>query len=154
MFVGEAPGFDEDRYGEPFVGPAGKLLDGIIRAMGLRREDVYIANVVKCRPPGNRTPDVHEVASCIGYLRRQIEVVRPQVLCALGSVAAQALLGTTLSVRELRGRFHEVDGIPLRVTYHPAYLLRSPEMKGKTWEDVQTVMRLLGIEAPAARRAP
>ncbi|MCZ6791995.1 MAG: uracil-DNA glycosylase [Planctomycetota bacterium] len=145
LFVGEAPGFEEDRRGEPFVGPAGQLLDDIIRAMRLAREDVYIANIVKCRPPNNRNPAAEEVASCITYLRRQIEIISPEVLCALGSVAARTLLETTASVGALRGRFHEFQGIPLRVTYHPAYLLRNPADKRKTWQDVQSIMERLGL---------
>ena len=143
MFIGEGPGYDEDRQGEPFVGRAGQLLNDIIRAMRLSREQVYIANIVKCRPPNNRNPDLQEMASCFPYLRRQIEIVAPEVICALGSVAARALLRTTSSVGALRGRFHDFEGIPLRVTYHPAYLLRSPGEKRKTWADVQTVMKLL-----------
>ncbi len=145
MFIGEAPGFDEDRVGEPFVGKAGKLLDKIILAMRMRRDWVYIANIVKCRPPHNRTPDVGEIASCMPYLTRQIEIVRPEVICLLGSVAARALLETSSAVGSLRGRFHDYHGIPVRVTYHPAYLLRSPHEKRKTWDDVQTIMGLLGV---------
>lgn len=150
LFVGEAPGFDEDRQGEPFVGRAGRLLDDIIRAMGLRREDVYIANVVKCHPPQNRTPDVSETGSCREYLDAQLAIVSPEVIIALGGVAAKVLLGTELSVGRLRGRFHEHCGpsglrIPVMPTYHPAYLLRSPEEKRKTWEDVQLVMARLGL---------
>lgn len=146
LFVGEGPGADEDRIGEPFVGRAGQLLDRIIRAMHLRREDVYIANVVKCRPPDNRTPQAQEMASCLPWLRQQIEIIAPDVICALGAVAARGLLQTQRGVGALRGRFHDFDGIPVRVTYHPAYLLRNPEDKGKCWEDIQAVMRFLGIE--------
>jgi DNA polymerase len=150
LFVGEAPGFDEDREGEPFVGRAGRLLNDIIRAMGLRREDVYIANVVKCRPPQNRAPDASETGSCREYLEAQIEIVAPELIVALGGVAAKALLGTEHSLGRLRGRFHPYrrpDGqeIPLMATYHPAYLLRYPEEKRKTWEDVQLVMGRLGL---------
>jgi DNA polymerase len=145
MFVGEAPGFDEDRQGEPFVGQAGRLLDAILRAMRLRREHVYIANVIKCRPPGNRTPELEEMAACMPYLRRQIEIIRPEVICALGGVAARGLLGAGGSLGSLRGRFHDCEGIPVRVTYHPAYLLRNPAGKPKTWEDVQQILQRLGI---------
>ena len=152
MFVGEAPGAQEDRLGEPFVGPAGRLLDDIVtKGMGLRREDVYIANVIKCRPPGNRTPAATEMATCRAFLRRQIDIVRPEVLVALGAVAARGLLETELSVGRLRGRFHDCEGLPLRVTYHPAYLLRSPHEKRKTWEDVLAVLDRLGLEPPSRR---
>lgn len=147
FFVGEGPGFDEDRLGEPFVGKAGQLLDKIIHAMGLAREEVYIGNVVKCRPPNNRTPDPHEVASCRGYLEQQIETVRPEVIILLGVVASHTLLDTTLSLGRLRGRFHDYRGIPCMPTYHPAYLLRSPAEKRKTWEDIQQVMARLGLSA-------
>lgn len=148
LFVGEAPGYDEDRLGEPFVGKAGQLLNDIIRAMGLRREDVYIANVVKCRPPGNRTPDPGEAGACRKYLEAQIEIVAPEVIVALGGVAASALLGRPQPLRAVRGRFWEYRGIPLMPTYHPAYLLRYPEEKRKTWRDVQLVMARLGLARP------
>jgi DNA polymerase len=152
MFVGEAPGAEEDRRGEPFVGPAGRLLTDIItKGMGLRREDVYIANVIKCRPPGNRTPDATEMATCRAFLRRQIDIIQPEVLVALGAVAARGLLETELSVGRLRGSFHDYEGRPLRVTYHPAYLLRSPHEKRKTWEDIQAVLRRIGLEPPSRR---
>ncbi|HVR76140.1 MAG TPA: uracil-DNA glycosylase [Planctomycetota bacterium] len=145
FFVGEAPGFDEDRQGEPFVGKAGQLLNDIIKAMGLERREVYIANVVKCRPPQNRVPDLAEMGSCRGYLERQIEIIAPEVLVLLGAVAAKAILGTTLAVGRLRGRFHDYRGIPVMPTYHPAYLLRNPHDKRKVWEDVQQVMARLGL---------
>ena len=145
MFVGEAPGADEDRVGEPFVGAAGQLLDRMIRAMGFEREDVYIANVCKCRPPGNRTPLASEMSSCLPFLRQQIETIRPEVICALGGVASKALLDTTDGVGRLRGRFHDFAGIPLRVTYHPAYLLREPSGKAKAWIDLQAIMARLGV---------
>lgn len=148
LFVGEAPGYDEDRLGEPFVGKAGQLLNDIIRAMGIRREDVYIANVVKCRPPGNRTPDPGEAGACRKYLEAQIEIVAPEVIIALGGVAASALLGRPVSLGSVRGRFWEYRGIPLMPTYHPAYLLRYPEEKRKTWRDVQLVMARLGLARP------
>jgi len=140
LFVGEAPGAVEDRTGRPFVGPAGQLLDRILEnAMGLRREDVFIANVNKCRPPGNRDPEPEEVAACRGYLERQIELVRPRVIVALGRSAAQTLLGNDGSIGQMRGQWHRVRGIPTMVTYHPAALLRNPAMKRPTWEDMQQV---------------
>jgi DNA polymerase len=149
MFVGEGPGYDEDRMGEPFVGKAGELLDAIIAAMGFARGEVYIANVVKCRPPGNRTPHPGEIGACAGYLERQIDTVRPQVLVALGAVAARALLGVEDSISRLRGRFHDYRGTPLMPTYHPAYLLRNPADKRKTWGDIQLVMARLGLPPPS-----
>jgi DNA polymerase len=146
MFVGEAPGFDEDRRGVPFVGPAGKLLTNIITAMRLRREDVYITNVIKCRPPGNRTPDPLEALRCKPFLVEEIRIVSPAVLCALGAGAARGLWGVErASVGRLRGRFFQWEDIPVRVTYHPAYLLRNPAAKRKVWEDVQEIMKLLGL---------
>lgn len=147
VFVGEAPGGDEDRQGEPFVGRAGQLLtDIIVKGMKLRREDVYICNVLKCRPPANRDPNPEEVQFCEPYLIRQLELIRPKVICALGRHAAQTLLRTQESTGRLRGRWHNYQGIPFRVTYHPAYLLRSPSEKRKTWEDIQEVMKLLSGE--------
>ncbi|NNE44264.1 MAG: uracil-DNA glycosylase [Gemmatimonadetes bacterium] len=137
LFVGEAPGKDEDLQGEPFVGRAGKLLDKILEAIGWTREDVYIANILKCRPPGNRNPEPAEIAACEGLLRRQIELVSPVILCTLGSFAAKTLLGTKEGIGALRGRIHEYRGIPLVPTYHPAALLRNPNWKKPTWEDVQ-----------------
>jgi len=149
VFVGEAPGEEEDRRGEPFVGRAGELLTGIItKGMGLRREDVYICNVLKCRPPDNRTPNPAEVQQCEPYLIRQLELIKPKVICALGGVAAKCLLNTDDSVGKLRKSWHEYQGIPLRVTYHPAYLLRSPNMKKACWEDIQEIMRFLDIPIP------
>jgi DNA polymerase len=149
LFIGEGPGREEDLLGEPFVGRAGELLDKIIGAMGLEREQVYIANIVKCRPPENRNPTPEEMAACLPYLKRQIEVLQPDVICALGGVAAKALLSTDLSVGRLRGEFHDYAEIPVRVTYHPAYLLRSPHEKAKTWQDIKAVMEFLGLELPA-----
>ncbi len=143
MFIGEGPGRDEDLQGEPFVGRAGRLLDRIIDAMGLRREQVYIANTVKCRPPDNRNPEPDELAACRHFLMRQIAVVRPTVIVLLGRVAAQALLDTRAPLGKLRGRFHDWHGIDVMCTYHPAYLLRNPADKRKTWEDIQLVMRRL-----------
>ena len=141
MFIGEAPGADEDRQGEPFVGEAGQLLTRIIEAMGLRREAVYIANVLKCRPPGNRDPQPDEIELCEPYLKRQIEIVQPKIICALGRIAAQALLKTDESLGRLRGRLHEYAGIPVICTYHPAALLRNPSWKRPTWEDVKWLRR-------------
>ena len=147
VFVGEAPGAEEDRQGEPFVGRAGNLLTDIIeKGMKLRRQDVYICNVLKCRPPNNRDLKPEEVEHCEQYLIRQLEMIQPKVICALGCHAAQTLLRTTESTGRLRGRWHNYHDIPLRVTYHPAYLLRSPNEKRKTWEDVQEVMKVLSGE--------
>jgi DNA polymerase len=149
MFVGEGPGAEEDRQGLPFVGPAGEKLDQMIAAMGFdRATETYIANVVKCRPPGNREPQPDEAAACRRFLDLQIDTVRPAVLVALGRVAAQALLGTDAPVGRLRGRWHEVRGIPLRVTYHPSAVLRNPaEYRRPTWEDLQLVRdRVRGTE--------
>lgn len=142
VFVGEAPGASEDRQGRPFVGRAGQLLTDIItKGMRLEREDVYICNVLKCRPPENRTPNPEEVMFCEPYLLRQLAVIQPKVICALGSVAAQTLLKTNAPIFRLRGTWHDYHGIPLRVTYHPAYLLRNPADKAKAWEDIQEIMR-------------
>jgi DNA polymerase len=136
MVVGEAPGAEEDRRGEPFVGRAGKLLDEMLRAVGESRETVYIANTLKCRPPNNRDPHADESSACRPYLERQIELVGPDVILAVGRVAAQNLLESDLPVGRLRGRHHDLAGIPLVVTYHPAYLLRSPGQKRKVWQDL------------------
>jgi DNA polymerase len=149
MFVGEGPGADEDAQGLPFVGRAGQLLNNMIAAMGLSREQVYIANVVKCRPPGNRTPEPDEGNTCSPFLFRQIDVVRPQVLVALGATAATYLLGTRQPLAGLRGRVHAVRGTQLIVTYHPAYLLRDPRQKKEAWADLQIAMRELGLKPPA-----
>ena len=143
VFVGEGPGFEEDRSGRPFVGAAGQLLDRIIAAMNLSREKVYIANIVKCRPPGNRNPEADEIACCLPFLKRQLAAIQPKAICALGSVAARTLLETEMPISRLRGRFHTVMGIPLMPTYHPAYLLRNPEHKREVWADVQEIMKLL-----------
>jgi uracil-DNA glycosylase family 4 len=143
VFVGEAPGADEDAQGRPFVGRAGQLLTKIIVAMGLKREDVYICNILKCRPPGNRNPLPEEIAACEPFLIRQIEAIRPRVICALGSFAAHTLLKSEAPITVLRGRFHRYQGIPLMPTYHPAYLLRNPGAKKMVWEDVQTIMKVL-----------
>lgn len=142
MIIGEAPGAEEDRKGEPFVGRAGQLLDQMLYAIGQSREQVFIANILKCRPPNNRDPKPVEVASCRAYLERQIALVRPKIVLAVGRVAAQNLLGSDEPVGRMRGRPHDLDGIPLVVTYHPAYLLRSPSQKRKSWSDLCLAKRL------------
>ena len=149
-FVGEAPGADEDRQGEPFVGKAGQLLTRIIEACTLRREDVYILNVLKCRPPDNRTPLPGEVAHCRGYLERQLSILRPEFICCLGAVASHTLLDTSAPMGRLRGTFHQYDGMRVLCTYHPAYLLRNPPAKRQVWEDMQMLMQAMGIEVPAS----
>lgn len=153
-FVGEAPGADEDAQGLPFVGAAGQLLNRIIAACGLKREEVYICNIIKCRPPGNRTPLPNEAANCRGFLERQLELVRPKFICALGGCAAQNLLATTTPLGKLRGRFHDYKGIPVLCTYHPAYLLphRAPEKKKEVWEDMQFLMKSMGRTIPAQKQ--
>ena len=149
LFVGEGPGADEDAQGIPFVGRAGQLLNNMIAAMGLKREDVYIANVVKCRPPGNRTPEPDEANTCSPFLFRQIDVVRPEVLVALGATAATYLLGQRQPLAGLRGRVHSFRGTKLIVTYHPAFLLRDPRQKKEAWADLQIAMRELGLKPPS-----
>ena len=152
MFVGEGPGFEEDRRGEPFVGRAGKLLDRMVAALGFERDQVYIANAVKCRPPDNRNPRPEELAACKGYLREQIALVAPRILIALGGVAASVLLETDgVAVGKLRGEVHRFGdtGIPLVVTYHPAYLLRSPQQKRAAWQDLQLAQRVVSGEETA-----
>jgi DNA polymerase len=146
MFVGEGPGADEDAQGLPFVGRAGQLLNNMITAMGLKRSEVYIANVVKCRPPQNRTPDPEEANTCMQFLWRQIDVVRPEVIVALGATAATYLLGGKASLASLRGRIHSLRGAKLIVTYHPAFLLRDPRQKGEAWKDLQIAMKELGLK--------
>ncbi len=136
LFVGEGPGAEEDARGEPFVGQAGRLLVNMLLAIGLKREDVYIANVVKCRPPGNRQPHASEVAACLPYLKNQIALVQPSIIVALGKTAASALLNTDQSIASLRSKVHDYQGIPLVVTFHPAYLLRTPQDKAKSWQDL------------------
>jgi uracil-DNA glycosylase len=160
MFVGEGPGADEDEKGEPFVGRAGQLLNNMIKAMGIEREQIYIANIVKCRPPGNRQPERDECATCSPFLMRQIAVVKPKVVVALGATAAKTLLAMNASMIQLRGRFYDFkpagvrsndpdwDGCKLAVTYHPAFLLRDPRQKGEAWKDLQMVMKELGLKAP------
>jgi uracil-DNA glycosylase family 4 len=150
MFVGEAPGADEDQQGEPFVGRAGQLLNNMIKAMGMAREQVYIANVVKCRPPSNRTPERDECDTCSPFLMRQIAVVQPKVIVALGAVAAKNLLAVQSSLGDLRGRWFEYRGCKLAVTYHPAFLLRDPRQKAEAWKDLQMVMKELGLKAPVS----
>jgi uracil-DNA glycosylase family 4 len=159
MFVGEGPGADEDAQGEPFVGRAGQLLNNMIKAMGIRREDVYIANIVKCRPPGNRTPERDECETCSPFLMRQIAAIKPKVVVALGAVSAKNLLAISAPMAELRGRWYDFKparvrsdpswpGARLAVTYHPAFLLRDPRQKGEAWKDLQMVMKYLGLEPP------
>lgn len=160
MFVGEGPGADEDDQGEPFVGRAGQLLNNMIKAMGITREQVYIANIVKCRPPGNRTPEREECETCSPFLMRQIAVIKPKVIVALGATAAKTLLAMNSSMAQLRGRFYDFrpagvksndpnwNGCQLAVTYHPAFLLRDPRQKGEAWKDLQMVMKELGLKAP------
>ena len=148
MFIGEAPGADEDEQGEPFVGRSGQLLTNMIKAMGLRREDVYIANIIKCRPPGNRTPERDECDTCSPFLMRQIEAIRPKALVALGAVAAKSLLAINAPMSELRGRWYDFRGTKLAVTYHPAFLLRDPRQKKETWKDLQMVMKEMGLPLP------
>ncbi len=149
VFVGEAPGADEDAQGVPFVGAAGQLLDRMIIAMGLTRDSVFIANVVKCRPPNNREPQHDEVAACMPFLSRQIDLLRPKVVIALGAHAARGLLGTADTVGSLRGRGHPLPGATCVVTYHPAYLLRAPQEKSKAWEDLKFALSLVGRVPPA-----
>jgi uracil-DNA glycosylase len=146
VFVGEGPGRDEDEQGEPFVGRAGKLLTQMIEAMSLRREDVYICNVVKCRPPENRLPEKDEIATCSPFLLRQLAVIEPKVICCLGSCAAQTLLRTTQGISRFRGVWFDFRGAKLIATYHPAYLLRNPNAKGEVWKDLQKVMAVLGLQ--------
>ena len=148
LFVGEGPGADEDAQGEPFVGQAGKLLDNMLMAIRLKRgNNVYIANIVKCRPPGNRNPEADEIAACLPYLQRQIELIQPKMIVALGKVASNALLGKDATLASLRGKLHDYRGIPLIVTYHPAYLLRSPSEKAKAWQDLCMAVRARHGEA-------
>jgi DNA polymerase len=143
MLIGEGPGAREDATGRPFVGPAGKLLDEILAAIGISRQSVFIANIVKCRPPQNRKPLPDEVAACLPYIHRQIRLIAPKVIVALGGTAAESLLGVRKSIGELRGAVHTLDGIPVIVTYHPAALLRNPNWKKPTWDDVRIARQLL-----------
>ncbi len=141
VFVGEAPGADEDEQGIPFVGRAGQLLTDIIKAMGFQRKDVYICNILKCRPPGNRNPQPDEISKCEPFLKKQLQIISPKIICALGTFAAKTLLRTEIPISALRGRFHSYEGIKLMPTYHPAYLLRNPSAKKQVWEDVQMIMK-------------
>lgn len=145
LFVGEGPGYDEDRQGEPFVGKAGRLLDRMILAMGLERSAVYIANIVKCRPPGNRNPEPPEIRACLPYLHRQIEIIRPEVICTLGTTPLRALLGASTGITRARGQLFRHEGIPAVPTFHPAYLLRNAAAKRPAWADLQKVMGFLGL---------
>ena len=154
MFIGEGPGGDEDRQGRPFVGPAGQLLDKMIAAMQFRREEVYIANIVKCRPPRNRAPMPEEAEMCLPFLQEQIRLIRPQVIVLLGATAVHYLLKRQEGIMRIRGRWLEYDGIPVMPTYHPAFLLRQEQAKRDAWEDLKQVMRRFGKEPPAPRRAP
>ena len=146
VFVGEAPGADEDEQGLPFVGRAGQLLtDIIVKGMKLQRKDVYICNILKCRPPGNRNPQPDEIEKCEPFLKKQLGIISPEIICALGTFAAKTLLKTDIPISALRGRFHLYEGIKLMPTYHPAYLLRNPSAKKQVWEDVQMIMKDVGI---------
>jgi DNA polymerase len=152
MFIGEAPGADEDRLGEPFVGRAGQLLnDMITKGMGLARSEVYIANVLKCRPPENRTPTIDESNNCFPYLEQQIEIIRPEFLCLLGRPAVQAILNTNLPMARVRGKWHRYRGIPTIATYHPAYLLRNPAAKKDAWDDLRILMKEMGLKVGGKR---
>jgi DNA polymerase len=153
VFIGEGPGADEDMQGLPFVGRAGKLLTQMIEAMGLQRKDVYICNVVKCRPPENRAPDPDEVTTCSPYLLRQIDVIQPKVIVCLGAVAAKTLLETTRGISQFRGEWLQWRGRKLMATYHPAYLLRNPNAKGEVWKDLQKVMAELGLQVPKKNKS-
>jgi len=147
VFVGEGPGREEDLAGRPFVGEAGRLLTKIIEnGMGLKREDVYICNVVKCRPPGNRDPEEDEVEACLPFLKQQLQIINPEVICALGRVSAQSLLGQGFKITKERGKWFSFLEIPVMPTYHPAYLLRNPSAKRQVWEDVQKIMKHMGLE--------
>lgn len=148
MFIGEAPGRDEDLKGEPFVGRAGALLTRMIKGMGYEREDVYIANIIKCRPPNNRKPEPGEVDNCEPYLKRQINIIKPEVICALGAVAAQTLLKTKTPISKLRGEFYQYEGAPLMPTFHPAYLLRYESAKTEAWSDLKMILKKLGLKIP------
>jgi uracil-DNA glycosylase len=145
-FLGEAPGADEDRLGEPFVGRGGQLLNKIIEACRIKREDVYILNMIKCRPPGNRNPLPTELSNCRGFLERQLDLIRPEFICCLGAVASQNLLETTVAIGKLRGKVHNFRGMKVVCTYHPAFLLRSPSFKKETWEDMKLLFREMGVE--------
>ncbi len=145
VFVGEGPGYEENKQGRPFVGPAGQLLTKIIQAMGLGREQVYICNIIKCRPPGNRNPGPEEIRACLPFLERQLSAIRPEFICALGAFAAQTLLKTEQPISRLRGRLHSIKEVRILPTYHPAYLLRNPAKKREVWDDVKKLMREMGL---------
>ncbi len=151
VFVGEGPGQQEDQQGRPFVGRAGQLLDRIIAAMGMERSDVYICNIVKCRPPGNRNPEPDEIQTCSPFLNRQLTVLQPRVICALGNVAATYLLGIQSSMIRMRGKYYDYEGFPVRPTYHPAALLRNPKYRRPVWEDMQEIMQFLGKPISAGK---
>jgi uracil-DNA glycosylase family 4 len=144
MFVGEGPGYDEDVQGRPFVGKAGQLLTKIIQSINLQREEVYIANIIKCRPPQNRNPEPDEIESCNPFLMKQIDVIRPKVICALGTFSAQTLLKTDAKITAIRGKIYDLEGIKVIPTYHPAFLLRNPDKKREVWEDMKKIVELLG----------
>lgn len=148
MFIGEAPGADEDEQGEPFVGRAGQLLTKIIEAMGFTREEVYIANVLKCRPPNNRVPEPNEVANCLPYLLAQIETIQPKVMVALGATAVRSLLDVQIGITKMRGNWYTFHDVPIMPTFHPAYLLRNPPAKKEVWDDMKAVLAKLGRETP------
>jgi len=152
VFIGEGPGAEEDRRGEAFVGAAGQLLTRMIEAMGFTRQEVWIGNIVKCRPPGNRAPYPDEMEACLPFLRRQLEVLQPRVIVCLGATAVKGLLGLSRGITELRGRWQEFEGIPVMPTFHPAYLLRNPDQKKPVWEDLKQVLKRLGREPPRRKR--
>jgi uracil-DNA glycosylase family 4 len=148
LFIGEAPGREEDLQGRPFVGDAGKLLTSLIERMGFKREDVFIGNIIKCRPPLNRDPEEDEIAACIPFIKEQIKIIAPKVIVSLGRVSAQTLIETKVQISKLRGKFFEYEGVPLMPTFHPAYLLRNRSEKWKTWEDAMMVLEFLGRKRP------
>jgi uracil-DNA glycosylase family 4 len=148
VFVGEAPGVEEDARGKPFVGAAGKLLNDIIKAMGLKREEVYICNIVKCHPPGNRDPRPEEIEMCLPFLKAQISLIAPEIICTLGRISAQSLVNRIFKITRDRGQWCEFCGIPVMPTYHPAYLLRYPQAKRQVWDDVREIMKVLGLKDP------
>jgi len=148
VFVGEGPGYDEDQQGEPFVGAAGRLLTRIIAAMGLSRDQVYICNIIKCRPPGNRNPEADEIETCSPFLKRQLKAITPDFICALGTFASQTILESHDPISRLRGRLHDCMGIKVLATYHPAYLLRNPDKKRDVWEDMKLLMKAMGLPLP------
>jgi DNA polymerase len=147
-FIGEAPGREEDATGEPFVGPAGQLLTRIIAAMGMKREEVYICNILRCRPPNNRPPQPEEAAHCREYLEETLDLVRPKYICALGATAAKYLLGTSLGITKMRGKFYDYRGIPVMCTFHPSYLLRDPTKKKEVWDDMKALLTRMGKPIP------